>query len=142
MLPPNEFIDPTCIVYSSNVKYVYSLYIFFLIIYKFISIYKNYTLFLILNYYEAIKSILFQQSLHIQNSFFFFFHFSMFTFFIITENPRKVFFRKYRYLNSLSNAIHPIQIRRAVFEKLRFEIKVKKILTSKIPNSEIYGPIM
>ena len=29
LLPPNEFIDPTCIVYSSIVKYVYSLYIFF-----------------------------------------------------------------------------------------------------------------
>ena len=29
LLPPNEFIDPTCIVYSSNVKYVYSSYIFF-----------------------------------------------------------------------------------------------------------------
>ena len=29
LLPPNEFIDPTCIVYSSNLKYVDSLYIFF-----------------------------------------------------------------------------------------------------------------
>ena len=66
-------------------------YTFFSIIYKFISIYKNYTLFLILNYYEAIKSILFQQSLYIQNSFFFFFHISMLTFFIITETLEKFF---------------------------------------------------
>ena len=29
LLPPNEFIYPTCIVYSSNLKYVDSLYIFF-----------------------------------------------------------------------------------------------------------------
>ena len=125
MLPPNEFIDPTCIVYSSNVKYVYSLYIFFSIIYQFISVYKNYTLFLILNYYEAIKSILFQQSLHIQNSFSFFFHFSMFTFFLITENPRKVFFRKYSYFHSISNATHSLRIHRAVLVKLRFQKRLK-----------------
>ena len=89
---------------------------FFSIIYKFISIYKNHTLFLILNYYEAIESILFQQSLHIQNSFFFFFHFSMFTFFIITENSRKVFFRKYSYFNS-TYATHSLRIHRAVLPK-------------------------
>ena len=44
------------------------------------------------------------------------------------------FFRKYRYFNSLSNAIHPIQIHISVLEKLRFEYKVKKILTSNIWN--------
>ena len=44
------------------------------------------------------------------------------------------------YFNSLSNATHLIQIHRAVLEKLRFEKKVKRILTSNI--SEIYGPII
>ena len=50
------------------------------------------------------------------------------------------FFGKYKYFNSLSNATHPIQIHKAVLEKLRFEKKVKKILTSNI--SEIYGSIL
>ena len=50
------------------------------------------------------------------------------------------FFGKYRYFNCLSNATYPIQIHRAVLEKLRFEKKVKKILTSNI--SEIDGPII
>ena len=49
-------------------------------------------------------------------------------------------FIKYRYFDSLSNATHPIQIHRAVPEKLRFEKKVTEILTSNI--SEIYGPII
>ena len=49
-----------------------------------------------------------------------------------------VFFRKYRYFNSFSNATYPIKINRAVLEKVQFEKKVKKILTSNI--SEIYGP--
>ena len=72
--------------------------------------------------------------------------FSFFYVYVFINNKRTVdsqknnFFRKYRYLNSLSNATHPIQIHRAVFEKLRFAKKVKKILTSNI--SEIYGPIM
>ena len=46
-----------------------------------------------------------------------------------TVVARKVFFyRKYRYFNSLSNATHPIQIHRAVLEKLPFEKKkCKKI---------------
>ena len=34
-------------------------------------------------------------------------------------------FRKYRYFNSLLNATHPIQIHRAVLEKLRFEKRIK-----------------
>ena len=50
------------------------------------------------------------------------------------------FFGKYWFFNSLSNATHTIQIHRAVLEKLRFEKKVKKTLTSNI--SEIYGPII
>ena len=53
---------------------------------------------------------------------------------------KMIFYRKYRYFNSLPNATHPIQIRRAVLEKLRFEKKVKKILSSNI--FEIYGPII
>ena len=75
--------------------------------------------------FEAIKSILFQQSLHIQNSLFFFFYFSMFTFFIITENPRNFFFRKYSYYNYISNATHSLRIHRAVLEKLRFDKRLK-----------------
>ena len=51
-----------------------------------------------------------------------------------------IFSRKYRYFNSLLNATHPIQIHRPVLEKLGFEKKDKKILTSNI--SEIYGPII
>ena len=35
---------------------------------------------------------------------------------------------------------HPVQIHKAVLEELRFEKKVKKILTSNI--CEIYGPII
>ena len=54
--------------------------------------------------------------------------------------PKLIFFRIYKYFNSLLKAIHPIQIHRAVLDKLRFEKKVKKILTSNI--SEIYGPII
>ena len=38
------------------------------------------------------------------------------------------------------NDIHPIQINTVVVKKLRFEEKVKKMLTSNI--SEIYGPII
>ena len=65
-----------------------------------------------------------------------------FLFLLITKEQKNdfFFFRKSRYFNSLSNAIHPIQIHRAVLKKLRFEKKVKKILTSNI--SEIYGPII
>ena len=37
--------------------------------------------------------------------------------------------------NSLSNATHPIQIHRAVLQKLRFKILISNI-------SVIYGPIM
>ena len=48
-----------------------------------------------------------------------------------------IFFRKYRYFNSLSNATHPIQIHRVVLEKLQFGKKSEKNLTSNI--SEIYG---
>ena len=44
------------------------------------------------------------------------------------------------YFKSLSNATHPIQIHKTVLEKLRFEKKVKRILTSNI--SENYGPII
>ena len=71
---------------------------------------------------------------------FFFFHFSMFTFFIITENARNCFFMKYGYFNSILNATHSLRIHRAFLEKLRFEKKVKNILTSNI--SEIYEPII
>ena len=39
-------------------------------------------------------------------------------------------FRKYRYVNSLLNATYPVQIYKAVLEKLRFEKKVKKIFKS------------
>ena len=42
-------------------------------------------------------------------------------------------------INLKMNATHPIQIHTAV-KKLRFEKKVKKILSSNI--SEIYGPII
>ena len=51
-----------------------------------------------------------------------------------------IFFRKYKYFNSPSNATHPILIHRAFLEKLGFEKKVNKFLTSNI--SEIYGPII
>ena len=60
--------------------------------------------------------------------------FAFFNVYVFLNNKRTViakkifFFRKYRYLNSLSNATHPIQIRRAVFEKLRFEKKSMNIL--------------
>ena len=70
--------------------------------------------------------------------------FFIFQFFV--NNKRTVIarklipFRKYREFNSLSNAIHPVQIHRAILEKLRFTKKVKKILTSNI--SEIYGSIL
>ena len=72
-----------------------------------------------------------------------FFHFSMFYVFVNNKRiviAKKVFFGKYRFLCALSNATYPIQIHRAVLEKLRFENKVKKTLTSNI--SEIYGPII
>ena len=72
-----------------------------------------------------------------ENSFFSFFNVYVFINKKRTVIARKIiFFRKYRYLNSLSNGTYPIQIHRAVLEKLRFEKKVKKILTSNI--SEIY----
>ena len=70
----------------------------------------------------------------------------MFNVYVFINNKRSViatkiiFFRKYRYLSSLPNATHPIQIHGAVLNKLRFEKKVKKILTSNI--SEIHGTIM
>ena len=66
--------------------------------------------------------------------------YSFFRFYVFVNEKRTViarkliFFRKYRYFNSLSNATHSIQIHRAVLEKLRFEKKVKKILTSNIWN--------
>ena len=71
--------------------------------------------------------------------------FSFFNVYFIINNKRtmiarKIILRKCRYLNSLSNAAHPIQIHRAVLEKLRFEKEVKKILTSNI--SEIYWLIV
>ena len=89
--------------------------------------------------FEAIKSI-FTPAI-VTHTKLIFFHLSMFSFLLITKGSwRNNFFRKYRYLNSLSNATNPIQIHRAVIEKLRFEKKVKKILTSNI--SEIYRPIM
>ena len=55
--------------------------------------------------------------------------FAFFNVYVFLNNKRTVIakkiilFRKYRYLNSLSHATHPIQIRRAVFENLRFEKK-------------------
>ena len=65
-------------------------------------------------------TILLPYSLDVQNSFF-----SFFRFYVFVNNKRtvigQIFFRKYRYFNSLSNAIHPIQIHRVVLEKLRFE---------------------
>ena len=51
-----------------------------------------------------------------------------------------IYFRKYKYFHSLLNATYPIQMHRAVLEKIRFEKKDTKILTSNI--SEIYGPII
>ena len=44
------------------------------------------------------------------------------------------------FINVELNATHPIQMHTAVVKKLRFEKKVKKMLTSNI--SEIYGPII
>ena len=91
--------------------------------------------------FEAIKSI-FTPAMVRHTSLFF----SFFNVYVFINNKRTViakkifFFRKYRYLNSLSNATYPIKIHRAVYKKLRFEKKVTKILTSNI--SEIYGPIM
>ena len=74
----------------------------------------------------------------------YFTHFSGFFVFVNKKRTviarKLIFFRKYRYFNSLSNATHPIQINRAVLENLRFEKKVTKILTSNI--SEICGPII
>ena len=49
----------------------------------------------------------------------------MLTFLIITKNPRKVFLRKYSYLNSISNATDSLGIHRAVLEKLRFKKRLK-----------------
>ena len=63
----------------------------------------------------------------VQNSFFSFFGIYVFVNNKITVITRKVFFlRKYRHFNSLSNATHPIHIRRAVLEKLQFEKKSEK----------------
>ena len=91
--------------------------------------------------FEAIKSIftpaMIRQSKRI---------FAFFNVYVFLSNKRTVitkkiiFIRKYRYLNSLSNATHPSQITIAVFEKLRFDKDVKKILTSNI--SEIYRPMI
>ena len=68
----------------------------------------------------------------VQKSFYSFFRFYVFVKKKRTVIARKLifFFRKYRYFNSLLNATHPIQIHSAVLEKLRFEKKVNKILTS------------
>ena len=46
----------------------------------------------------------------------------------------------YKLSINLLNPTHSIQIHHTVVKKLRFEKKVKKMLTSNI--SEIYGPII
>ena len=90
---------------------------------------------------KRLSQFLLPQWLDIRNSFF-----SFFNVYVFINNKRTIiardifFFRKYRYLNSLSNATHPIQIHRTVLEKLPFEKKLKKTLTSNI--SEIYGSIL
>ena len=72
--------------------------------------------------------------------------FSFFRFYVLVNNKitviarKLISFRKYRYFNSRSNAIHPIQVHKAVLEKLRFDKKEKKILTSNI--SEIDESIL
>ena len=70
--------------------------------------------------------------MNIEKSFFSFFRFYVLDNNKITVIARKLtFFRKYRYFNSLSNATHPIQIHKAVREKLRFEKKSEKNLNLK-----------
>ena len=58
--------------------------------------------------------------------------FLFFNFYVFVNNKttviarRLIFSRKYRQFNSLSNAIHPIQIHKAVLEKLQFKKKSEK----------------
>ena len=74
-------------------------------------------------HFEAIKLILIPQSLDIQKSFF---NFSMFTILLITKTVTVIsfLFRKDKFFT------HPIQIRKTLLEKLRFEKIIKKMLSS------------
>ena len=71
---------------------------------------------------KPLSQFLFPQWLDIPNLFI-----SFFNVYVFINNKRTViariiiFLRKYRYLNSLSNATHLIQIHTAIFEKLWFE---------------------
>ena len=82
--------------------------------------------------FEAIKPNLLPQSLDIQNSFFWFFNVYVFVNNKWTLIARKlIFFRKYRYFNSLSNATHPIQISRLYLKKNRKTILRKSRIGNK-----------
>ena len=69
--------------------------------------------------------------------------FSFFNVDVFVNNKRTmiagkiIFFRKYRYLNSLLNATHPIKIHRAVLNKLQFEKKNLKEISKRL--SQFYS---